>query len=318
MFESEALMTRDGCEVGVRSSRGARLRTGSKVTALAIASAAASACGATPPEPVQGPPVATAPAAPTSASSAPTSVVEKPTAATPGSASSAVASATPTAPVAPAAPAAQGACSAGMVQLAGGKFKSSYFKAEMSVTPFCLDVKEVTTAQYTACVDAGKCDKNLVTICDPSTFGVDGKGDLPMVCIDAGQAATYCKAQGKRIVSDVEWEWAARGGDEGRLYPWGNDDPAEQLCWSGKSKREGPCPVGSFPGGANPQGIVDLSGNVYEWTTTSNDATSTYRVGRGGSWKDATADVFKNTRPGGFKTTYRCGFLGIRCATPVP
>ena len=153
-------------------------------------------------------------------------------------------------------------------------------------------------------------------MCDPSTFNVADRGKMPMICVDFIQAEKYCTAQGKRIVSDVEWEWAARDGDEARAYPWGGDPPAEQLCWSGTQKRKTPCPVGSFS--ANPKGVFDLAGNVFEWTTTTNDASSTFRVGRGGSWKDGTADLVKISHTGGFKNTYRCGFLGIRCATAKP
>ena len=105
-------------------------------------------------------------------------------------------------------------------------------------------------------------------------------------------------------------------GAEGRLFAWGNDEPGDQLCWGGKAgSRKVSCPIGSFPKGDNPQGIHDLTGNVYEWTTSASDKTSTIRHGRGGSWIDTAKDLFRNDRPFIFKTTYRCGFLGIRCAT---
>jgi formylglycine-generating enzyme required for sulfatase activity len=203
-----------------------------------------------------------------------------------------------------------------MAEVPGGKFKSSYYRAEMSVEPFCVDVNMATTDQYKACVETGKCDRGAVHACDPHTWDVEGRGNLPMICIDFGQAERYCKAQGKRIVSDLEWEWAARGGEEARTFPWGNDAPAEQLCWSGKEKRAMPCPIGAFPAG--PYGIHDLAGNVLQWTTTTNDAVGTFRGGRGGSWKDVVAEAVKNTHRNGFKNTYRCGFLGVRCSTAVP
>jgi sulfatase modifying factor 1 len=203
-----------------------------------------------------------------------------------------------------------------MAEVGGGKFKSSYYRAEMTVEPFCIDRNIATTDEYTACVDSGKCDKNAVHACDPSTFGKEGRGKLPMICVDFMQAERYCKAQGKRIVSDVEWEWAARNGDEARPFPWGSDPPADQLCWSGKEKRTTPCPVATYP--ANPHGIFDLAGNIYQWTTTTNDTTGTFRGGRGGSWKDASPEIVKTTHRFGFKNTYRCGFLGIRCSTAVP
>ncbi len=216
----------------------------------------------------------------------------------------------------PAAPPSQGRCPSGMAELPGGKLKSSYYRAEMSVEPFCLDRNLATTDEYKACVESGKCDKGAVHACDPSTWNIEGRGNLPMICVDFGQAERYCKAQGKRVVSDLEWEWAARNGDQAWTYPWGNDEPGEQLCWSGKEKRTTPCPVGTYAQG--PAGIFDLAGNIYQWTTTTNDSTGSYRVGRGGSWKDKKPEQVAVTNRGGFKNTYRCGFLGIRCSAPVP
>lgn len=226
------------------------------------------------------------------------------------------ASAAVTAPPAPATPSFQGKCGPGMAELPGGKFKSTYYRVEMSVAPFCVDTNIATTDEYTACVTSGKCDKNAVHACDPSTFGVADRGKLPMICVDFMQAEKYCAAQGKRVVSDLEWEWAARGGEEARPYPWGSEAPADQLCWSGKVKRSTPCPIASYPAG--PSGIHDLVGNIYQWTTTTNDASSTYRGGRGGSWKDSAPELVAVKHRGGFKNTYRCGFLGIRCSSPVP
>lgn len=220
------------------------------------------------------------------------------------------------APTPPPPPSHQGRCPAGMSEVPGGKFKSSYYRLEMSVAPFCIDTKLITTDEYTACIESGKCDKSAVHACDPSTYGVEGRGQLPMICVDFMQAERYCKAQGKRLVSDLEWEWVARAGDEARVYPWGNEEPTDQLCWSGKEKRSTPCPVASYLPGAH--GVYDLSGNVLQWTTTTNDSVSSFRGGRGGSWKDGVAEQVKNTRRGGFKNTYRCGFLGIRCASEVP
>lgn len=222
----------------------------------------------------------------------------------------------PAPPVEPPKPAHQGRCPAGMSEVPGGKFKSSYYRQEMSVEPFCVDVNLATTDEYTACIESGQCDKTAVHACDPSTYAVEGRGSMPMVCIDFMQAERYCKAQGKRIVSDLEWEWAARGGDEARTYPWGDEPPSDQLCWSGNGKRSTPCPVASYPPG--PHGLYDLSGNILQWTTTTNDSVSSFRGGRGGSWKDGVAEQVKNTRRGGFKNTYRCGFLGVRCSMPVP
>ncbi len=273
---------------------------------LGLASSACSAASepVKPPEPTTAAATAVAPLATASASVTPTA--------------SAVASAepVPTAPPLPPKPTAQGKCQTGMSEFSGGKFKSTYYRQELSVEPFCLDNNLATTDEYTACIDSGKCDKSAVHACDPSTYKIEGRGNLPMICVDFDQAARYCKAQGKRVVSDLEWEWAARGGEEALSYPWGNEEPAEQLCWSGKEKRATPCPVGTFAQGK--AGVFDLVGNIYQWTTTTNDSTGSFRIGRGGSWKDGAPKQVAIAHHGGFKKTYRCGFLGIRCSTAVP
>jgi formylglycine-generating enzyme required for sulfatase activity len=203
-----------------------------------------------------------------------------------------------------------------MTEYGAGKFKSTYYRADQDVVPFCLDDNLTTAEQYTACVASGGCDKAAVHACDPSTFGVEGRAKFPMTCVDFNQAERYCKAQGKRLPTDVEWEWAARGGDEGRAYPWGADAPGEQLCWSGKAQRKTPCPVGTYAQGD--KGVFDLVGNVGQWTTTTNDSTSSFRGARGGSWKDGLPAQVAVKARGGFKATYRCGFVGIRCAAPLP
>ncbi len=265
-----------------------------------------SACGGADP-PKSPPPEYVRPAVTADATAAPP----------PASASAAPApSASASVAAAPPKPSSQGRCPAGMAEFSGGKFKSTYYRVELAVEPFCLDMNLATTDEYTACVATKQCDKGAVHACDPSTFAVEGRGNLPMICVDFGQAERYCKAQGKRIVSDLEWEWAARGGDDAHPYPWGTDGPAEQLCWSGKEKRTTPCPVGTYAQGK--AGVFDLAGNIYQWTTTTNDSTGTFRVGRGGSWKDTKPEQVAITNRGGFKSTYRCGFLGIRCSTPVP
>ena len=203
--------------------------------------------------------------------------------------------------------------------VAGGSFVMGPLKVNAKIDDFCMDRTEVTAASYAACVKSGQCHDNFSRCAEASTYNVPGKEKHPMVCVDYAQADTYCKAQGKRLPRDDEWEWAARGGAEGRAYPWGAPEPKDQLCWSGGgTARTGTCEVGAFPGGANPEGIQDLAGNVFEWTTSANDGKSKMRVARGGSWRDGIASQVKVARPGGFEVTYRCGFLGIRCVTPAP
>jgi sulfatase modifying factor 1 len=210
---------------------------------------------------------------------------------------------------------AKGPCPASMILVKGGTFKMGFLKNEVTVADVCLDVVEVTAKEYEGCVDGKSCNDNFVLACpETSTYKVKGREDHPMVCVDFPQAEAYCKSVSKRLPSDEEWEWAARGRDEGRLYSWGNDAPKDQLCWAGAGARTGTCPVRAHPASATPQGLLGMSGNVFEWTTSKLDSKGKDRVGRGGSWRDGLANLMRVDRPGKFEVTYRCGFLGIRCA----
>jgi formylglycine-generating enzyme required for sulfatase activity len=201
-----------------------------------------------------------------------------------------------------------------MALVPGGSYKMGRPKREVTVADLCMDLSETTADEYAACVKAGKCSAQNLKCSPQATYEVAGKGNHPVTCVDFEQAVTYCKAQNKRLASDEEWEWAARGGEAGTAFPWGNDKPNGKACWSGEAPLVGTCAVGATPAGDSPQGIHDLAGNVYEWTTSRNDKAGPDRVGRGGSWREAGPDGLKASRSGpGFKVTYRCGFLGIRC-----
>lgn len=201
-------------------------------------------------------------------------------------------------------------CPAGMALLPGGE---GYLGgAKVKIKPFCLDQTEVTAEAYGTCVKAGKCDGAQTNVCDPYTIGRANQGKLPMVCVDFAQAEKFCAAQEKRLSTTEEWQWAARGGSASGQYPWGNGDIEDRICWSGSVKRDGLCFVGSAPKGDSPQGVHDLLGSVAEWTHGKGDATSGNRFAQGGSYKDA--DKAALTRQASFKSGYRAGFVGFRCA----
>jgi formylglycine-generating enzyme required for sulfatase activity len=206
-----------------------------------------------------------------------------------------------------------------MALVKGGSYKMGFLKNTAKVADFCFDKTEVTAKDYEGCVGTKKCNDAFVDCAPEATYKKAGKEDHPIVCVDFQQAVDYCTAQGKRLPSDEEWEWAARGGEEARKYPWGNEDPNDQLCWSGKGALTGTCSVTAHPKGVSKDGLLGLAGNVFEWTTNAQDAKSKDRVGRGASWRDGVANMFKVERPGRFQVTYRCGFLGIRCVVaPKP
>jgi formylglycine-generating enzyme len=157
----------------------------------------------------------------------------------------------------------------------------------MAVPPFCMGSAEVTAAAYAACVQSGACsDEGLRCPGDTesaATYGVAGKETYPVNCVRWNQADGYCRVHGQRLPNADEWEWAARGGGEGRVYPWGASDPQDHLCWSGLSLRNGPCPTRSFPTGTSSHGIFDLGGDVMEWS--SAPAFRGARLARGGHWR---------------------------------
>jgi len=145
-----------------------------------------------------------------------------------------------------------------------------------------------------------------------------------MNCVDWFQSVTYCHAQGKRLPTEEEWEWAARGGSAGWVYPWGNVAPDVQVCWSGFEttgrmgvgfpKRTGTCVVGSRRSGDAPGGIHDLAGNVQEWTSSNYDARVDFRVYRGGHWLDDKASHVRAGVRGVGGPLDRDSRLGFRCA----
>ena len=205
-----------------------------------------------------------------------------------------------------------------MAALHGGKFKMGDRGDSVTVAPFELDVTEVTVDAYAACVRAGACSSDGL-VCDAlSNWGVSGRGTHPMNCVDWNQATAYCGAQGKRLPTEQEWEWAARGQEKATIYPWGNDEPGGQLCWGGEGgnpkigDHTSTCPVGSYPRGDAPGGIHDLAGNVWEWTSSAYDGTS--RVDRGGSWSWALAEFFHAAARVADKPADRSADLGFRCA----
>lgn len=109
--------------------------------------------------------------------------------------------------------------------------------------------------------------------------GIEGKDDHPVVQVCFLDATAYASWAGKALPTETEWEYAARGGIDGATYAWGEElRPGGRLMantWQGRFPYDntgaegwvGTSPVGHFP--ANPYGLVDMIGNVWEWTTTS-------------------------------------------------
>jgi formylglycine-generating enzyme required for sulfatase activity len=138
---------------------------------------------------------------------------------------------------------------------------------KVTLSAFCIDRTEVTVDAYDACVKSKKCKSGGGSGLYACSKLPDHSG-RPMNCVTWDQAVEYCQAQGARLPTEAEWEYAARGTD-GRLYPWGNEPPDRTRFWAGETEDrycpDCPTKVGQFPKGASPFGVLDMIGNVAEW-----------------------------------------------------
>jgi formylglycine-generating enzyme required for sulfatase activity len=213
------------------------------------------------------------------------------------------------------------ACPATMAYIRGGEFwmgsprgrgaRDERPRFSTRVADFCLDTYEVTSASYEHCVHLGSCAPPRGS---QETCNYGRREDHPINCVDWAQADAYCKSHGARLPSELEWEYAARGGNEYHPFAWGHASADDHACW----KRNQSCPVGSYAPGAF--GLHDMSGNVWEWT---QDWFGDYpwpplsgrsRVFRGGGWSHR-EDKWLSTTLRNRTSPERSGsFLGFRCA----
>lgn len=126
----------------------------------------------------------------------------------------------------------------------------------------------------------------------------EGKANLPVVLVTWEKAQAYCSWAGGRLPTEEEWERAARG-DDGHRYPWG--ETADPNCANVReSGLGGPTPVGVYLHCSSPYNLLDMSGNVWEWTATDFDEQT--KVIRGGAWnfpiKSARTYTRECSRPG--------------------
>jgi hypothetical protein len=219
-------------------------------------------------------------------------------------------------------------CRAGQRLIPGGKAwigsepkehfaddESPRFLTELAA--YCLDETEVTVSAYRACVAAGACAKPV----DKQfhcNFRYPERGAHPINCVTWKQASKYCEAQGERLPTEAEWEYAARGGERQLEYSWGDEPPDGRTCW----KQAHSCPVKSFAAGAF--GLFDMTGNVWEWV---GDYYGPYpwppaigfsRVYRGGSWSRRFEKWLHTRLRNRESERFSGAHLGLRCASTPP
>lgn len=158
---------------------------------------------------------------------------------------------------------------------------------------------EVTNGQYKQCVDDGAC-----TPPGNSEYAMEGFELRPVTHVDWHQASAYAVWAGGRLPTEAEWEYACRGGD-GRLYPWGIEEPSpDRLNFHGSGLSTW-TDVGSYPAGAN--GLYDMAGNVWEWTSSKSESYP-YRADDG---RESPEDYYERVLRGG---SFSYSGYGVRCA----
>jgi formylglycine-generating enzyme required for sulfatase activity len=158
----------------------------------------------------------------------------------------------------------------------------------------------VTNALWRQAVAAGACDRPRST----TAYDDAAQAQHPVGFVSRAQARAYAAWIGGRLPRDSEWTRAAQG-DDGRTYPWGEQPPDATRA---NCQPHGPgdtTPVGSYPAGASPYGLLDMAGNVWEWVDPDDGGDQPYLV-RGGAFFDGPATVACTARETGDADTDDC------------
>ena len=196
----------------------------------------------------------------------------------------------------------------------------------MDVKPYFIDQYPVTNAQFKAFLEAThyapKDARNFLKDWKNGTFP-EGWANRPVTWVSLEDARAYARWAGKRLPHEWEWQLAAQGLDD-RDYPWGNEwlfsnVPAAD---TGRTMR-GPDPVDAHPQGASPYGVMDMVGNVWQWTDEYVDEHTRAAVVRGGEYYQPQGSIwyfpeaFRNDQHGKLllmAPSYdRSGGVGFRC-----
>jgi gamma-glutamyl hercynylcysteine S-oxide synthase len=196
----------------------------------------------------------------------------------------------------------------------------------MHIASFWIDKYPVTNAQFKKYLDAThyhpKDDLNFLRDWSHGTYPA-GWANKPVTWVSLEDARSYASWAGKRLPHEWEWQYAAQGTDN-RIYPWGNDwnTTAVPVPEKGRTMR-GPDFVDAHPLGASPFGVMDLVGNIWQWTEEFQDEHTVSGILRGGSYYQPQGSIwyfpqaYKLTQHGKLlmmaPSMDRSGAIGFRC-----
>jgi formylglycine-generating enzyme required for sulfatase activity len=219
----------------------------------------------------------------------------------------------------------------------------------VTLSPFYIDLTEVTNASWAACVAAGACHQpgSTDSFDHKPYYGIDAFNNYPVIFVSWYNADSYCHWRGARLPTEAEWEMAARWNPQTgavSFYPWGDTwDPAnlnacDASClvseFKDASSNDGQpqmSAVDAFPADSSPLGVRDMAGNVAEWVADwysptyygvspaenpPGPATGIQKVVRGGSWSLDRVWARGAARSHFGPLTQAAG-IGFRCALPA-
>ena len=219
----------------------------------------------------------------------------------------------------------------GMILITGGTFSMGSVEAAdeqpvhaVTVSSFLLDAKEVTVAQYRVFCTAPGSTHSM-----PSAPSWGWSDSSPIVNVSWNDATAYAVWAGKRLPTEAEWEYAARGGTLSHGYTYSGSNTIGDVAWY--SSNSGSRTQGGGTKTPNELGLYDMTGNVWEWCSDWYDAgyysvspsinpkgpsSGAYRVLRGGSWKLNENNCRVAVRAANAPTNFY-DFVGFRCAADL-
>ena len=201
-----------------------------------------------------------------------------------------------------------------------------FHEHRMQIKPFYIDKYPVTNAQFKKFLDATsyrpKDNLNFLRDWKGGSYP-EGWASKPVTWVSQEDARAYALWAGKRLPHEWEWQYAAQGTD-GRIYPWGNEWQPSAVPKSGQGRiLPGPDNVDAHPAGASPFGVMDLVGNVWQWTDEYVDEHTRGGILRGGNNYQPQGSIwyfpqaYRNDQHGKLllmAPSYdRSGTLGFRC-----